>query len=457
MNPHNTRGYIVSFFLSRLGVVIGLIIFIASSFTYLFIPQAVPISIKLSSFEKIILSPENGDCSSISSLVEGNGFAGIPPLHITNRLTIIPRFGLYAEDKVFPFRINLHSVTAKISLVKDNQLKEIGEYKISDGEYTGSAKAVSADFSPYELINQSIYYCDSSVTIPGDYLLLPISTRATLIQSYIGGKNTAFISISGDVEISQLDVHEPYDEIVFSLEPFPMSELSSVFESSFSVYADKLSLSSQFPYAVSDVEWNSSLPKHSVEATTDAIEIYSPTGVMKINNSNEIQISTPTQNSTQLIKLSPSILNKISDLSIETNSETGELEIFGTTTSIRFNNQEMGIIIWNKLPDYVQTGIVGLIITLLSGIAANGKKVIVFFKPYSFPFSNGEFVCDTRSGYIIAGKLIRKPSKSFPFFELKQARRRLRTSNEWDKIQTIKFRVSASDVEQYYEVNEELD
>lgn len=453
MQLRKSRSYIIFFMLSRLGIFTGLVIFVSSSLVYLFVPQTIPVSVKLSKFEKITLS---GECSSLSSLVTGSGFAGIPPLHITNRATIVSGFDLFANDTAFPFRIMLRGMTVKINLLKGDQIEKVGEYKFSesDGEYFGNAKSISVDFGAFEPIHQSIYYCDSYISIPGDFLSQPIDASSALIQSFIGGKKNAYISISGNVKINQLGVQEPYDAIVFSLEPFPNSELASPLESNFSIYADKLSRSSQFPFGVLDTEWTSSLPMYSIEAETDKIEIYAPIGVLQIGNSKEIPLSSPTQNSTQSLILSPSVFNKVSDLNIETNSETGDVEIFGTTTSIRLNNQELGIIVWNRLPDYVQTGITGLLITFLSGIIANGKKVISFFKPNILALMEGEFVCETRSGYIIVGQLLRKPSKAFPFFELSRVRRRLRNSHEWDIIQSAKFKISASEVEQYYEINE---
>ena len=110
------------------------------------------------------------------------------------------------------------------------------------------------------------------------------------------------------------------------------------------------------------------------------------------------------------------------------------MEIYGDASSIILNGKEIGKVPWSALPQYIQTGFFGLLITVLATLLSRSNKLFVFFKPPKTGsiFTLGQFVCETRSGYIISGKLKRSPTKRFPYYEFEQAHRKLRSADEWE-------------------------
>ena len=455
MEINKNKIFTLSFVLSRFGVAVGILIFLLSIIFFLFVPKQTPVSIKLSNFERIIL-PQDDDCAATRSWVsDGEEYISMPPLHIVNQMTLIPEFRLLPRNETILTKISIHNLKLVVLEVNGDDYTDLGSFDLDELILTGDIKSISAHFGYLETPTISAYYCDPNIIIMGDYLNYSTPRVETaLIQSFVDYDKKATLTVIGDIDLKPLNIHQSSNEIVLVFESYPRSERMSDLDSSFTVFADGISHSSNFPYGISNKDWISSIPIYELEAKSEKIEIHAPTGVIQIGNGEEIELSAPTSSSLQSLILEPSILYQSSDFSINANSNSGQLEIFGIASSIRLNNQELGLVAWYSLPEYIQTGLVGILIATLSGFLAQGGKYFSFFKPPKHRVIPGEFVCETRSGFIIAGKLVKKPSKKSPFYVFEQVHRKHRTDNEWEKLPIKEMRLSLSDVEQSYKIDQ---
>jgi len=254
------------------------------------------------------------------------------------------------------------------------------------------------------------------------------------------------------LDVSSLNLHTSSTDLLFILEapssnpgPYTQGYPSSLF-----IWADQISPNSTLPFGI-NLD-NKTESTYELDGEAHQLEIYGPQGILKIGNDTNIDLSYPTANSTQSLIFSSSALDKTSDLSLKVDAITGQPEIYGNASSIILDGREIGKIPWNTLPQFIQTGFFGLIIAGIAGILPQRKKLFSFFRPgRSKPlFVPGEFVCETRSGYIISGSLKQSPSRGFPYYEIEQAHRKLRTASEWESQTIAILRVSAADVEQSY-------
>lgn len=207
---------------------------------------------------------------------------------------------------------------------------------------------------------------------------------------------------------------------------------------------------------------NNFLPAGGVEALyvrTDEIQIIErPVGSLKFGNSpvrELVKVSSLAKDSLKVPSKQPNEYNETYSIIWD---KTRGTQISGTANSVILNGEELGKAPWYSLPDYVQAGLFGLLISLLGGIWAYRKpllKRIASFIPYwdlldpSSPLK-GSYVFVTNSGIIVAGELSRKPGKNYPYYLIKNARRKLNPSGDWEKELILEIKIRADAVEQSY-------
>jgi len=155
-------GALLFFILTRLGVAIGILICLAAVALYLFVPQLVPVSLKLSSFDHIVM-PQIDNCEGMKQSVATGSFI-MPPLTIVNKDTLVNSIDILPKNKTFQARIQLENVNLKIQDVTDRKFTDLGEFNITkEVEFTGKLKSIYSGFDPLETPETFSYFLRSKL------------------------------------------------------------------------------------------------------------------------------------------------------------------------------------------------------------------------------------------------------------------------------------------------------
>jgi hypothetical protein len=441
----------VLFFVTRLGVAVGILICAFSAFVYLFVPQTAAVSLKLSSFGNIEL-PQNDNCAGAKGLVSKDySILGMPPLEIVNRMTLMPEIRLRPQNHTFHSMLSLTNITVTVQSLVNGKATDLGQVKIDEEDLSGDVEGIEAHFDSSHPPLTYAYYCASPLFIPGDFAGFPFSAEVAIIEYVLEPDTWATVEIKGNLDLRSLGLQASSNDLLFILQS-SKDELDS---SRFTIYADGIDQTSRLLYGISSKELGYSLPKLELSAHANQISISDPVGQLQMGD-DSIDLTSLTPNPQRKLVLASSVFKPDSSFfTIAADSNSKELKIAGEASSVIVNGQERVKVAWNTLPDYVQTGLFGLVIAALAAMLSRGNKLFAFFVPpkHEPEFLAGELVCETRSGYVIAGKLKRSPAKGFPYYEIENARRKLRTAASWEDPAIPNLRISAADVEQCYEPN----
>lgn len=194
-----------------------------------------------------------------------------------------------------------------------------------------------------------------------------------------------------------------------------------------------------------------------LRAFPDELSIEVPVGILKLGNENSIRIGGLTKINEEKITFEKSTLSNYG-YAVFGNIESAEYEVSGTTNGIVLNNDQLVKSLWDKTPDYIKSALVGALLAGIGGIWTfrksiwNTTRLLVLVLNSSDPrkLIKGSFVCVTDTGMMIAGKLSRKPNKKYPFYLIKNARRKFNLSAEWEEEIIPEIKIRADAVEQSY-------
>jgi len=195
-------------------------------------------------------------------------------------------------------------------------------------------------------------------------------------------------------------------------------------------------------------------PSELIIVRAKQYEIHHPVGTLKFGNNTPITLDEITSASNDVLLIRDHGLYFIS--SSLRSVPDNKFEVSGIATNIILNNEEKIKPRWYDLPDYVQAGLFTLLVSVVGGLLSLrqslGKWFLLLlpFMKSEFNLPRGSFVLVMNSGFIIAGELSRKPAKNFPFYLLKNARRKQSLSDDWEKEVIAEIKIRADAVDQSY-------
>lgn len=211
-------------------------------------------------------------------------------------------------------------------------------------------------------------------------------------------------------------------------------------------------------FDISDELSNTKRPRSSrLRASPEELSVEMPVGTLKVGNENSKPLGGLTKINQEKVTFEKSTLSDES-YGVFGNIESAEYELSGTTNSVVLNNEQLVRSLWDKTPDYLKSALVGAVLAGIGGAWTFRKSIwaaiksLMLFLNSSDPQKSmkGSFVCVTDTGMIIVGELSRKPSKNYPFFLIKNARRKFKPSDQWDEEIISEIKIRADAVEQSY-------
>jgi hypothetical protein len=429
-------------------LIISCLIFIAlrfarTSYQYWFFTKPQPLSIMLTDFSK--LTAKSGD-----SCDEYNQFS--PPVKIyISRLAS----NMYKTDFNFESSGELDyyvDFPAGEITIQYTYLDGTKKASTSSGEnaYQGSATRIEVVYNDVNYFEMEQYFCETLINLY-DPSIYTFNVLESSDMKFAGVKQ--FLPQGSKIRVIISDPKNLDDKNVKAIEVTYSSDYD---RAPFYLFSKSTGLSATLPSI------NNFLPAEGFEALyirTDEIQIIErPVGSLKFGNSpirELVKVSSLAKDTLKVPSMYPNDYNETYSIIWYKNRGT---QISGTANSVILNGEELGKAPWYSLPDYVQAGLFGLLISLVGGIWAYRKpllKRIASSVPYwdlldpSSPLK-GSYVFITNSGIIVAGELSRKPSKNYPYYLIKNARRKANPSSDWEKELISEIRIRADAVEQSY-------
>lgn len=194
-----------------------------------------------------------------------------------------------------------------------------------------------------------------------------------------------------------------------------------------------------------------------LRAFPDELSIEVPVGTLRLGNENSIPMGGLTRINEEKVTFEKSNVSNES-YAVFGNIESAEYEVSGITTGIVLNNEQLVKSLWDKTPDYLKSALFGVLLAGIGGVWKFRKSIwiaiksLVLFLSSSDPKKpmKGSFVCVTDTGMIIIGELSRKPGKNYPYFLIRNARRKFKPSDPWDEEIISEIKIRADAVEQSY-------
>lgn len=437
----------------------------------IFFPIELPLNAQLTDFEIIQFDFDHNQCMDIANLNIGYLFS---PLKINlEGVTPIDQEYRISSRPTVQFDIGFKQSNFKITSTINGKTTSSSEEFVSDEfkRFQGTANALEIDLSKSKSLVMSEAFCATYMyfarSSPTEYdaLVTPnregVDTKGAIRTSQLISANSSVIIILEGPVIFQDDPNNVADKITITL--VANDEAATLLvgaEGSERFYASLPGI--KFG---NDKETNTeALPAGNSFSISNGsnIAISSPTGKIKFGSFPEITLSnllTLGDSNVLLFPTLPSWVIRQGEHTgysyIHGDIEKDEITISGTTPRLIYSGKEYSISRWSLLPDYVQTGIFGLVIGAFStGIGVlwkrNENRKAKKSGDEAYQPEKGAFVCILDSGYVIAGKLIERPSFFSPYYVIQDAHRKHRDEESWETDIVKQINIKASRVEQHY-------
>lgn len=321
-------------------------------------------------------------------------------------------------------------------------------------QINGKADEVYIDYSKDTYFSMRQYYCEPTIEMrfPGSYYLLSYPNESRMrsvgFEQYISEGSSIQIVISNPSELADINLKQDIKKIVYTFK-------STIRLLPLSLFAKATDLDATMP--IPSRSYSGDITE-GLRIFTDEIEIENPAGKLKFGNNNPLDLLQIASMARDKISIPQTKVGDYSNTYFIEWKAKNNTEITGEARSLLLNDEDLGKAPWYSLPDYVQAGLFGLLISLLGGLWAVrgliGRQIILaipfwtLIDPTQPP--QGSFVCVTNSGMVIAGELVKKPSRNYPYYLIKNARRRIQVSDKWEKQVISEIKIGKDAIEQSY-------
>lgn len=424
------------------GLIYAIYRFGNSLYTSFFVRQTVPFSIGLTKFNSITVETTEDCASRNKDSFPVQLVISRPSKYVYNPSVLLETNKAMDFQVVFPFG----ELSAEGYLV-DNSSQQIALPHTSTISIIGSATQVEVEY-PHQINSFAMhqYFCGPEI----DVLPFPSISFSGLYTNKAKSVWIDQLFQPGD----QIKVTIINPQITEKLNTNGMQRVEFEFSAADSSLPFEIGLTANdlkptLPEILTDF---GSYTPESLFILSNQIEIVHPVGSYKLGNDAPKELPEITSTSDDRLSI-PSISGKESfQINELVSHSANKFDITGDTNSLILNNEELVKSAWYTLPEYIQAGLFGLLLTLISGIWALRSTIWrwLSFNFFDVSMPKGSFVCVTNSGMVIAGELFQKPRKNYPYYLIKNARRKLKSSDHWEKDMIAEIKVREDSIEQTY-------
>lgn len=464
MSPHLHRlppavKGLAAFYLPRLLLIAGLLLILGSLARYLFAPKPVPFSLQLESYQSFSVHNGQGCQPALDFIREGAAFPAVNEWQYPYQyeypdaryqlMDIDSENPLYSSGSPYELRLGWDQMSVTIRGKRQGQEQTVPLTALAPGEapgfISGQITQISGDFSHLSPLEVGVQICEEThhVMWADDYQLRGLGNSLAFFGAIPAGQQLVF-EIRGALDLQAMGAGEPFDSYELSLKADPAEE-----ESAYFVVFLAGDMFGVLPHGQAQDPDSDSGERMTLDA--DRISIHQPVGLLKLGNDPEVRLESLTEFSQQSLEISSLSVAEPPFIIITGDGRDAPLEISGFATDVILNGDQIGKVPWNGLPEYLPASLTGLVITLIGALFTRKQTLVsnfLIFENRKPP--KGSFVCETRSGATIAGKLSRKPGKNYPFYLLKHARRKPPQSDQWEKDLIAEIKIREDAVEQTY-------
>jgi len=402
-----------------------------------FTPQSTFLTIDLTEFDKMAIK-NNTDCRHEYNY----------PYSVQMRESILNYISTnYNISSKKPISLSLTLPPGKITAIAYLSGKSQGnstDFFKSEQDYFGTVDKIEVDMIQMSQIDIQEEICSPQITFYpattfpfwmgysyGINDVNGIKTRQWMLDG-----DKIKITFSGKLNFENYDFSE-VDKVEISIEVSSGSPLI--------LQAVSPGLTAELPSTVKGmlrVKDPSVSPLKAVAISADEIEIKYPKGVFNIKNETPFDFRTSSNSENEKIVI-PHLFDVIGDI------DNGNYTVTTTTTSVTLRGEELIKNSWQKMSSEAQVAIFGLLLTFVGGMWGAWR----FYdsrKVKRFQYKTGNFVCVTKTGMTITGELLRKPGRNFPYYIIKNARKKPSPSGYWEEDVITEIKIHADSVEQSY-------
>jgi hypothetical protein len=457
-----------------IGIIGAIIWAITSGYDYFFVSKANAFNVNLSKFDLIQAESEdpcniptdNSDIFSILKPAYRNIFR--PASEVATRFIYFDTFDREqfpslefppsSIDYLIVFPQNILSLSANVFLSNGLQ-KHINN--VDTKTFTGNARNLEIQYRQIDNFTMYQYFCAQKFWIYGSNIQM-------YNKSPEGKQYAGFHQFFNDGDNVTLTINYPKNFMGFS--PDEVVRVDFFLSSKKTPNYFTLELSEYDPFVVfaqsREVYVNFPIPQGDLgngegnELYPTGVEIRRPVGALKIGNKELVPIQgissfyldekllipkSPYTKTDFTIIESPYAIKQFPD---------GHYEISGVANSITLNGDELNKAPWYNLPDYIQAGLFGFLLSVIGGIWATNAQIytgiISFLGINKNSPEYGDLICVMNSGIIIAGQVILECQKDTSHIVLRNAKQKMNLSSGWEKETIDEITVRIDTIEQSY-------
>jgi hypothetical protein len=430
-----------------IGFVTGIVWFGYTGFKYWFTQKDFPFSVNLTDFRSL---EANGDSNcNIESKFHF-------PIEVTisrQMSNMLDTHLLIQAKNLQEFSIDFADGTLSGTAFLDDGTSESLQINEPDKYITGKAEQLSIEYLDLDYFQMFQYFCESQISIytpgAGYYLSSHPSNfmKSVGIVQYLPQDSLIKVTVINATNLSGVNLNNS-DRVEFIFRSnndyFPLY-----------LFSKAADLQATLPSI------NSLMSGHIIEGVrifSDEIRISAPIGNLRYGNNDPIELVQIASSAKDELFIPRTKVNGYGNTYIVKWRTFGNTEITGTSRSLLLNDEDLGNAPWDELPEYVQAGLFGLLLSILGALRAlrqriwNGLISLFSFSAKNISPPKNSFVCVTASGITIAGELCLQPDKTHPYYVITNARRKLKPSDKWEKEIIPEIKVRSDAVEQYYEL-----
>jgi len=427
-----------------LGLLWSMYWFVKGGYNQIFVPQKETVTVKLTDADAITVERPNNCDSEI-----------IRPLIYISRTSDDIKTNSYTIKSTDPIRFWISFPDAELEIVKYVDGETILDEAVPVGpnmRYRGKIKSLTVQASNLQQLRLQEFYCAQSIKF------LPIGG---MVWSDPDGSNLQIQTIQGfsngdtiKVAIEPLDVlsdfgNQKYDKIELNLKVTKDTAMGiGTVSTSFG--------QSSLPDVGKDQPGIRESETVSFFSPAESVKVISPIGTVQVGNNSPIEMHSLAHLANETLELPRSLDNPEDEFKVASSIANGEYEISGITASVVWKGQELNKSNWDKAPEYIKAGLFGLLLSIIGGLWALRQSIwkwllspFPFLKP-KINLPQGSYIFIMKSGKVIAGEISSKPTRTRPYYIIKNARRKLNLSDEWERELIPEIQIREDAVEQSY-------
>lgn len=429
-----------------------------------FYPTNLPINAQITNFEDITFI-SNPKCKGTANLEISTDY----PFQLS--LSDIPSIAQsykVGSLTTMVFDIAFNQSEFEISFSGDKSLDNVtGSLGDDFKRLQGTTSSLTIDLSKVETLNMTEALCSPKIHLfnsSSNYYSAWVSSAP---GSYSAIRTVQEIPTNSNMTISIVGPITLLDYPSETIEKISITLSTKTEKSKLFVGAEGYSLSNDFPNIIavhneksgkSEISSGNSFSVDNFDIIE--VEIVAPVGKVQFGSYPEIILTDPfTSFSDIKLELPASpyryFSTEFTHVTIKSDLPHGIVTINGTTPELVYRKQKYGISKWQQLPGYVQAGVFGLLL----GIISAGWKIVknYFQKRHTKKITEvdyhpapGNFVCTLASGISVSGKLSKAPTFFSPYYVIRDAHRKHKNDLTWESEIIEEIYIKAKHIEQYY-------